>query len=148
MAVVAPLLIILMFGSMELGWYFYSEHVVVKAVRDGARFASRQSFADFTCSSVDATVKTEIQRVTRTDSVDGTGTPRLANWTDDNSVDVTPACVDNSAGTYSAIYDGLASVPVVTVTATVPYTSLFGLLGFTTSNRQLQAVSETAVMGA
>ncbi len=31
MVLVAPLLILLMFGATELGYYFYSEHVVVKA---------------------------------------------------------------------------------------------------------------------
>ena len=41
MALVVPLLVILMFGSFELGRYFLDEHVVVKAVRDGARYASR-----------------------------------------------------------------------------------------------------------
>ena len=36
MALVAPLLLALLFGSVELGKYFLDQHVVVKAVRDGA----------------------------------------------------------------------------------------------------------------
>ena len=51
MAMVAPLLMILMLGAMELGHYFYSQHVVVKAVRDGARYASRHDFSNYTCPS-------------------------------------------------------------------------------------------------
>ena len=132
MALIAPLLFILMFGTMELGYYFYSEHVVVKAVRDGARFASRETFDDFTCpaGTVDPTMESDTQKVTRTNTVDGTGDPRLPNWTSDSTVTVTLDCTDNSSATYSSIYDGVTSIPLVTVSATVPYTSLFGLLGF------------------
>jgi Flp pilus assembly protein TadG len=149
MALIAPLLIVLMFGAMELGYYFYSEHVVIKAVRDGARFASRESFDDFTCpaGTIDATVENDTQKITRTNTVDGTGIPRLPNWTSDASVTVTVDCIDNSSGTYSAIYEDLTSVPVVKVSAAVPYTSLFGLLGFRTTNLQLKATSEATVMG-
>ena len=59
MALVTPLLMVLMFGSMELGYYFYSQHVVTKAVRDGARFASRQGFDKYNCPdrSINSTVK-------------------------------------------------------------------------------------------
>ena len=150
MALVAPLLLAIMFGSMELGWYFYSEHVVVKAVRDGARFASRASFADYDCSSrtIDPTIVGNTQRVTRTGQVDVVGgKARLPGWTSDSMVQVQmPPC--DTSGTYGSIYTGLSNgVPVVTVTATVPYTSLFSLLGFNTTGFQLQATSEAAVVG-
>jgi len=53
MALVTPLLLIIMFGSVELGNYFMNEHSLVKAVRDGARFAARQSFTSYPdCSTV------------------------------------------------------------------------------------------------
>jgi Flp pilus assembly protein TadG len=150
MALVAPLLLAVMFGAMELGYYFYSEHVVVKAVRDGARFASRASFASYDCSSptnnINATVKTQIQEITRTNQITAGGTARLPGWTDDTSVSVD--MVPTATGTYGSIYAGLPCIPVVTVTATVPYTSLFSLLGFNTSGLQLQATSQTTVMGA
>ena len=45
MALVTPLLMALMFGSFELGNYFYTSHIVAKAVRDGARYASRRGFS-------------------------------------------------------------------------------------------------------
>lgn len=146
MALVAPLLLILMFGSMEIGHYFYSEHVVVKAVRDGARFASRQAFANFTCpSTVSSTVQTDTKNVTRTNTVAGTGTPRLAGWTQNSSVTVTLSkCV--APGTYGSFYLG-NDVPVVQVEATVPYTSLFKVIGFNSANLQLKAREEAAVMG-
>lgn len=147
MALVAPLLIIIMFGSMEIGHYFYSEHVVVKAVRDGARFASRQSFADYTCSTVDPTVRDQTRWVTRTNTVDGTGTPRLADWTSDASVTVTPSCVSNSSGTYVTLNEDTTNIPIVTVSATVPYTSLFKVIGFNSVGLNLNATEQAVVMG-
>ena len=45
LALVLPLLLIIMFGSFEIGNYFLNEHILVKAVRDGARVAgSRRRF--------------------------------------------------------------------------------------------------------
>jgi Flp pilus assembly protein TadG len=149
MALVTPLLVILMLGSMELGHLFYSEHVVTKAVRDGARFASRRGFTDFACPSkiISGTVVADTQRVTRTNQVAVGGTPRLADWTQDNSVSVEIARCDTSG--YGAFYTGLSGgVPVVRVRATVPYTSLFSIIGFNSTGRQLTAESEAALMGS
>ena len=146
MALVAPLLMIIMFGSMELGHYFYSEHVVVKAVRDGARFASRQGFADFTCpSTIGGTVVNDTQNVTRTNTVSGSGTPRLGGWTQNSTVTVTLRC--DTSGTYVSFYQGLGGVPVVTVTAVVPYSSLFQMIGFNSTSLNVRATSEVPVMG-
>jgi Flp pilus assembly protein TadG len=149
MALVTPLLILLMFGAMEMGHYFYSQHVVVKAVRDGARFASREGFDDFTCpDQIDGTVKSETQNVTRTDQVADGGSARLPGWTDNSTVDVSLTC-DSTVDYQHSIYEGLSAVPVVKVTATVPYMSLFSLLGFGSGKSiQLIATSQAPVMGA
>jgi Flp pilus assembly protein TadG len=147
MALVAPLLLAVMFGTMELGYYFYSEHVVVKAVRDGARFASRETFDDFDCTSsnIGGTVVADTQKVTRTNQIATGGTARLAGWTSDASVSVTMR--SEPLGTYGSFYGGLTCIPVVVVAATVPYTSLFSMLGFKTTGLQLRATSEVPVMG-
>src|SRR5215212_4883914 len=86
MALATPLLIALMFGSMELGNYFLTEHGVSKQVRDGARYASRLTLANpYTCSPDDlATVfedpdaEANIINVTKTGSVDGSKAGRFA----------------------------------------------------------------------
>lgn len=147
MALVSPLLAILMLGSMELGHYFYSEHVVAKAVRDGARFASRRSFSNFTCpSTIGGTVVADTQNLTRTNQVTAGGTPRLADWTQNSMVTVSLRC--DTSGSYGAFYTGLTGgVPVVTVQAAVPYTSLFSAIGFNSANLTLRSSSEAAVMG-
>lgn len=151
MALVTPLLMIIMFGSMELGYYFYSEHVVVKAVRDGARYASRQSFANFDCSDdaddpVDPGTIGNIQLLTRTNQLADADAPaRLANWDDNSTVDVGLVC--DTSGTYGAFYTGMNAVPVVVVEANVSYTSLFSMIGFDASGLNLNASSEVPVMG-
>jgi Flp pilus assembly protein TadG len=148
MALVTPILVALMFGSFEMGNYFLSEHVVAKAVRDGARYAARQSFTSFTCpGTVDTGVVANTQNVTRTGQVGSGGSGRLAGWTNASTISVTLSCTAISGGNYSGIYKGMANLPKVKVSATVPYTSLFYTLGFTRSSPQLVSESEAAVQG-
>jgi len=145
MALVTPVILILMFGLVDLGNYFMSEHVVVKAVRDGARYASRRGFGEYSCASASTDVVTKTRDITRTGTISG-GTARLVGWTDPTSVTLTVRC--DSSGTYSGIYKGAASgVPVVKVAAVVPYNSLFKHFGFTTATISLTAASEVPVMG-
>lgn len=147
MALVTPMLIILMFGSFELGNYFLSEHVVAKAVRDGARYAARRPFTYFACpNTVDAEVQTKTKNLTRTGQISG-GTARLVDWTNPNTVTVTLSCTTISGGNYSGIYKGMADLPKVKVSATVPYRSLFNNLGFTSSTLNLVSESEATVQG-
>lgn len=152
MALVLPLLMILMFGPFELANYFWTEHKVVKGVRDGARYASRLGFTHYTCSDLtDTTLKTQVQEVTRTGMVSG-GTANVANW-DNDDVTVTVSCPDAALDTSGAeavttgIYTGMDNAPVVTVSTTVTYRSLFQTLGFDATNLSVSASSQSAVMG-
>jgi Flp pilus assembly protein TadG len=144
LALIVPLLITLMFGSFELGNYFWSEHKVVKGVRDAARFAGRQSFTKFSCSAVtDTTALAQIKNLARTGQISG-GTAKIGGWVDGN-VTVAVAC---ASGTQTGIYKGMTNgAPIVTVTAAVAYPSLFQRLGFTSSTLTLNASSQSAVMG-
>ena len=145
MAMVTPLLIIIMFGIFEAGNFFWNEHIVVKAVRDGARYAGRQSFADYSCAAVtNAGVEANIKNLTRTGNAAGTGNARLSGWTN-AQVTISVSC---SSGTTTGIYAGRAGgAPLVTVTATVPYVSLFGALGFDTAGLNVAASAQSPVMG-
>lgn len=156
MALVTPLLIILMFGAFELGNYFLSEHVVVKAVRDGARYASRMSFSNFACSSastgtaVSGTLRDNIRNLVRTGQPSTGGTERLAGWTDENTISVTYDCIDASTATpaYTGIYRGMSYVPVVQVAVEdLDYTTLFNNIGFSSATLELNAESQVPVMG-
>ena len=156
LAMVAPLLILLMFGSAELGNYFLTEHALTKQVRDGARYASRLTLSeDYDCPSEvfeDTDATTKIVNVTKTGAVTGTGTPRFGNsfWAacagSTQPVTVTIRCV--APDDYAGIYTGLdGDIPVVTVSADVAYGSLFGPAGLHASGFCMRAESDVAVAG-
>lgn len=158
MALVTPILLTLMFGSFELGNYFLDDHVVIKAVRDGARYAARLPISNYSCpsGSTSGTLlgsSTAIKNVTRTGTPDGTGAPRLASWTSQSTITITVGC--KPTATYPGMYSQLpGDVPVVTISASVPYTTLFSRLGWQikqsgagTTMLNLNAQSQAAVMG-
>lgn len=151
MALVAPLLTVLMFTTFETGNYFYSQHVVLTAVRDGARYASRLSFTNYPCSgSIPSAAITNIKNVTLNGALSG-GAQRLAGWSNTGTITVAFACGSGAlTGTDKGIYTGMTSVPIVTVTADVGYTPLFYKLGLSnsgTSSVRLVAQSQIPVMG-
>lgn len=155
MALVLPFFIALMFGSMELGNYFVTQHAVTKQVRDGARYASRLTLSDeYSCpSSVfeDPDANAKIINVTKYGAVSGTGSPRFnddfwAPCADGEPVSVSIRCV--ASENYSGIYATLdGDIPVVSVRAAVSYPSLFGSLGFNAADLCVGAASEVVVAG-
>ena len=151
MAMVAPLLIGIMFGSLQMGKFFWDEHQVLKAVRDGARYAARQSFASMPCGGT-ATGETQIKNVVRYGRavVTGSDRPLLNYWTDPATVTVTIDCYANAGVDGARIYDGVytarSNVPRVTVTASVPYTPLASIFGFN-AGLTLNASSQATVFG-
>jgi hypothetical protein len=156
MVMVLPFLLVLLFGSAELGNYFLDEHGLVKQVRDGARYASRLPLeANYPCpNTVAPDAETLIENVTKTGTVDGTGTGRFNAGYWDRScagvaepITVTIRCV--SEDDYSGIYSSLdGDIPVVKVSAAIGYRSVLGSLGLPTANLCLRAESESAVVGS
>ncbi len=162
MAMMAPILLLLLLGSFELGNYFLAEHVVVKAVRDGARYAARQGMTKYTCpSSVSQDVIDKTKDVVRRGGVEPTGmvnnrSPVLGYWTDANTITVSLACTTNNnyndpaTRDYGGIYGGVQNVQRVRVVAAVPYVPLIqtiGLLSGNAASLYLRADSEAVVMG-
>ena len=155
MALVMPLLLILMFSCFELGNYFYNEHTLLKGVRDGARYAARQSFANYTtCSGsvptpgAAGTVNDNTKLIVRKGVLDSTAPDLLPNW-DTGTFSATMTCSTSAGGqTMTGVYKDLpGGAPVVTVTATLPYRPLFNLIGFTGAGFNLTASQEAAVTG-
>jgi hypothetical protein len=150
MALAFPILLVLMFGAFDLGNYFLAAHVVDKAARDAARYAARLPLANYPSCTVPSggVAEQQTQRVARFGDPSGTGDQRLAGWTSDTMTTVTIAC-DNSSvyGTGGIYADFPNGAPVITVSATVPYTPLTGFalggLGLSAS-----ADVQAAVIGA
>jgi Flp pilus assembly protein TadG len=153
LAMVTPLILALMFGAAELGNYFYNEHILLKAVRDGARYAARQSFTYYEpCTagtSPGGNVVADTRALVKTGLLAAqAGAPRFPDASA-ATINVTMNCT-TTAGTQtmSGIYKGRASgAPRVTVTATVPYTPLLASLGFNSASLSLNATEQAAVMG-
>ena len=162
MALVIPFLLVLMMGSIDLGNYFLSEHVVDKAVRDASRYAARlpiintDGSTNYDCSSntVSSSTQTSIQQVARYGDPSGTGTVRLPGWTSNSMAVVTLSCDLPTSGdsfVNQGVYAGFpnsGAVPRITVTATVPYNMLFGIAGLGITSMDLRAQNQAAVIGA
>jgi Flp pilus assembly protein TadG len=158
MALVLPLLLAILFGSFELGNYFMNEHTLVKAVRDGARFAARQSFSAYPdCSTVDSTVLSNTRNVVMNGYLSGGSviTPNISA----SDITMSVSCAStaggqNMLGIYrsrlSSNCNGAAAngcAQIVTVTAAVPYRSILGSFGFSGVGMTLNATSQAAVTG-
>ena len=164
LALVAPILLAVMFGSVEVGNFFADEHALAKQVRDGARFASRLELATaYSCPSAvfqDGDATTKIVNVTKNGVVTGSGSPRWTDYWDrtctgqSQTLSVTVRCVpkseidtvtDGPTGIYTTLPG--TTIPVVKVSAQVRYRSVLAALGLNAANLCLQAQSESAVQG-
>ena len=149
MALVLPLLLVIMFGSAEVGNYFMNEHGLIKSLRDGARYAARQDFSNYPdCATVSAALQNSTKDVVMTGYLSG-GTGLLTPIISASDITITTRCAASAGGQdMKGIYDDHpAGAQVVKVSASVPYRSLFGALGFTAVNYNLNAASEAAVSG-
>ena len=158
MALVLPLLLVIMFGSVELGNYFYDQHKLTKAVRDGARYAARQRFANYTgCTgSPPQAVIDDTRKIVRKGTLNNTDSDLLPNWDAAGvSFTVTMTCqptLDLGGGNTpppSGIYTGMTGgAPSVTVTSSLPYQPAVGsAFGFSAANLSLNATQQAAVAG-
>lgn len=133
-----PMLMVLAAGVTEMGLAMHQQHVVTKSVRDAARFAARQFVAAPSCplSTVGewTTIQSETQQVALRGSLSGSAPLLLSNWSLASSVTVTDACA--AAGTLVSPAGAGANIPVITVSADVPYAgvgflTLIGMNAFT-----------------
>ncbi len=154
MALVTPLLLLILAGSVEIGNYFYNEHILAKAVRDGARYAARQNFTYYGCSGAPGgSVVAETRALVKTSLLSGASN-RLPFWNDatitlSTSCATTATDASSSTQNMTGIYRGKASgAPVVTVAAVVPYTPVIGAaLGLSWNGLALNASEQAAVTG-
>lgn len=154
MALVLPLLLALMMGSVELGSYFLSEHILVKSVRDGANYAARQDIGNYDCASgsptISSTVQDDTKTLVRTGQLSG-GTDKLPNWTAQGaSFVMSVSCVTTAnsvpmTGVFSGSPTGKA--PVLTITAALPYRPVLHAFGFRGTGYSLNASQQAVVTG-
>ena len=143
-----PMMLALLFGGMEAGHFFWTEHKLVKSVRDGARFASRidvNSVCDGPTRRSTPDIDALIQNLTVTGRIDGGGVPKVPGWA---AADVDVA-IDCEAFVGTGIYTDLgAAGPMVTVSSgAVDYPSILNGLGVIDDTVQISAESSAAVAG-
>ncbi|WP_340587347.1 TadE/TadG family type IV pilus assembly protein [Erythrobacter alti] len=153
MALILPMAFALIFTTMEAGYYFQTEHKAIKYVREGARYAARQSFLYYDCSGAGAfdtgaanaaTVETQIKNVTMTGLVSG-GNNRIADW-EASDISINVSCDDGyGTGLFEGTEDSKA--PKVLVATRFSYTPLLGLLGFDVREIDVVAQAESVVGG-
>lgn len=167
MALIAPLLILLLAGLTEIGYYFYAEHRLVEGVRDAARYAARQpisNYASCPSGSGTTTIASGTALFTQTRNIAKTGDPvaassergRLWGWesdTSDTDFTLTYQCFTTvTDGTTTTTVGGIyefqaAGAPVVTVDARVPHSSIFAAFGIDVP-LVLNASQQAVVAGA
>lgn len=133
MTVLLPFLVALAFGVIEFGRALQHYHAINKSVRDAARFLARVQVdcaapPSTACNIVDPNDLTRARNLARTGYVTNGGQPILNYWTNPNTVNVQITPFDNSGGTFR----GQANIPIIRVTASVPFQDLgmLGVLGF------------------
>jgi Flp pilus assembly pilin Flp len=149
MALVLPMLMVLLFTGFEAGHFVWTQHKLVEAVRDGARFASRyrvQELCNGATSIITSDMVDEVRLLTRTGQLaSSSAISKVPGWTDDE-ITVTISC---QSFVDTGIYTTLGGAgPVVTVsTGGVQYPSLLNQLGLLDATIQLSARSNAAVIG-
>lgn len=152
MALVAPILGLIGLGSAELGRYFYNEHIVVKAVRDGSVYAARQPIDKFNCTTfvIDSTVIANTTALIKTGALSGGTalTPQAANAAATYGMTLTCPTAAPDGTTLGGIYaNNGGKVPVLTVSANVPYNTIMKGYGFGTTIT-LHATEQAVVTAA
>lgn len=159
MALVLPLLLVLICSCVELGNYFMDEHRLIKAVRDGARYAARQNIGLFTgCAGTPGgTVVSDTQNIVMTGLLSGGDDylPNRSSATIAVSIIGCPTTVGSGTPTtVSGMYNGLkdssgnpVGAPIVEVRASVPYAPAIRAFGWTGSGLTINASQQAAVAG-
>jgi Flp pilus assembly protein TadG len=127
-SIVLPLLLALVGGVLEFGFFFYQEQLITVGVHDAARYLA------LTRDPTSVANQSDARNLAVSGSVDGGGS-RVPGWTGD-AVSITITPWDNSDGTLN----GGTIIPIVTVSTSFLDTSL-GFLGILGLNAPTISVS-------
>ncbi len=134
---ILPIIVLMLFGTIDIGRLLFDYHAVSKSVRDATRYVARSDeaalFNDLATCTINPTTAAgsptqNARNMVLTGTSDLSGGYILKYWTDSSTVTVSGACFDNSAGTYQGFYSGYDDIPIVTVAATVSFPLLNGWL--------------------
>ena len=152
-----PALVMLMFGGFEAGNFVWTQHKLVKAVREGARYAARlpvETYCDGATAQFDTNpdAEADIKAVTLTGKLPAEGGQTAVLGMTADQITVTPACAAYAAGetgSGTGIYSDLGNGgPVITVSVSgVGYPSLFAQLAGLDGSINMAAKASAPVIG-
>ncbi len=132
-AIILPLLVLLLFGTIEIGRILFDYQAASKSVRDATRYLTRidAGLLGLACPGTingAAAAVIEAKNLAMRGTVDTSKPFLLSYWTDPNTVSVSVSCIDNSGAIYQGFYADVAEIPNITVTATVSLPLMNGWL--------------------
>lgn len=154
LVLILPLASFMVFVTVEAGYFMYTEHEVLKSVRDAARWGSRQSLTAFDCTGPTAdtaitsgdpslgSIRDNIATLARYGELSTDGPLVVTGWQDDQ-VSVSYSCEAVGTGIYQT--DGYA--PRLTVVGTPNYPSLFGAMAAFPGTMKLFGKEQAVVVG-
>lgn len=132
-AMILPLMIIFLAVVIDFGRLMMDYHAASKSVRDASRYLSRvEVTCDATGGAVDNAQDVTIAKnlaLSGSINAPAAGDYLLSYWTDPSTITVTVTCIENT-GQFEGRYTAITHIPSLTVTATVPFTMLFGVIAF------------------
>jgi hypothetical protein len=138
LTLVLPFLILITAGLSEFGLMVSQQQVIPKSVRDAARYAARTPVTFKTCPLNGqpewGALVTDTQNVALRGSVSASAPLLISTFNNASMVTVADSCAP--AGTFLSTAGGGNDIPVITVTATVPYAGIgfLAFLGLSTFN--------------
>ncbi len=141
-AIVLPFLMIMLFGIIEIGRALQHYHAVTKSVRDATRYLTR---VDMTCAGAgtgplanylgDPSDEAAAKNLALFGSTVLTPSSvyNLTHWTDPTTISGTVNCVNNG-NQFAGVYNGVANIPVITLTANVPFAFIWGSVFLNTNS--------------
>nr|WP_279323178.1 pilus assembly protein [Altererythrobacter segetis] len=154
MVLILPLATFMVLVTLDAGYFMYTEHAVIKSVRDAARWGSRQPLSAFDCTAETSdtliassdpnlgAIRDDIANLVRFGDLSTTGPLIVSGWGDDQ-VEVSYGCEAVDTGIYQN--DGYA--PKITIVGKPNYPSLFGAMGGFPSSLTLVAREQAVVAG-
>lgn len=132
-AIILPLLVLMLFGTIEIGRMLFDYQAASKSVRDATRYLTRidASLLGLACpGSINgaAAAVIEAKNLAMRGTVDTTKPFLLGYWTDPNSISVSVNCIDNSSAIYQGFFADVTEIPNITVNATVSLPLMNGWL--------------------
>ena len=141
-AIVLPILVLLLFGTIEFGRLLVDYQLVNKSARDAVRYLSRVHDAGITDICVDTSgvggllptadatkPASKAVNLAMTGSINaptGPGDYLLGYWTNPETIRIRVDCNDNETGTFSGAYQYSDYIPELTMMVDVSFSSGFG----------------------